>query len=136
MIAPQELKINNLVYVPGTDQIVPITTINMDIGVIVNRSLRMLSFSEIEPIELTEEWMMKFGFEREDTGSVSAQFNIGLNPVTHDYLFSLIWFKDYKNDYELKGFPFYRNGHFTLKYVHQLQNLYFALTGEELTIKE
>ncbi len=28
------------------------------------------------------------------------------------------------------------NWNIKIKYVHQLQNLYFALTGEELTIKE
>jgi hypothetical protein len=31
---------------------------------------------------------------------------------------------------------FYYSKNLNIKYVHQLQNLYFALTGEELTIKE
>lgn len=31
---------------------------------------------------------------------------------------------------------FYRNGHFKIEFVHQLQNLYHSLKGEELTIKE
>ncbi|SHF17689.1 hypothetical protein [Chryseobacterium vrystaatense] len=133
---PEELRIGNLVQTPKTNQNIPVTIINKHVGVCVNDGFVWQGFEEIQPIELNEGWLLKFGFEREDLGLVSAQFNIGLNPVTQDHLFYLIWFKDYKNAYELKGFPFYRNGHFTLKYVHQLQNLYFALTGEELTVNE
>jgi hypothetical protein len=33
-----------------------------------------------------------------------------------------------------RGDFFYRGNHRTLNYVHELQNLYFALTGEELVI--
>ena len=40
-----------------------------------------------------------------------------------------------KNDDGTLKECFYKNGYFIIKYVHQLQNLYFALTGEELTIK-
>jgi hypothetical protein len=88
----------------------------------------------INPIELTEKWLLDFGFKRENRGSVSAQFHIGINPVTHDWLFDIVWLKDMM-DYSLKDYPFYRNGHFELKYVHQLQNLFFALTGTELELK-
>jgi len=81
-----------------------------------------------KPIPLTEEWLFKFGFKTRTTENISVQYFIGENPITGDWLFDIIW---------LKGdeYPFYRNGFFKIKYVHQLQNLYFALTGEELTIK-
>ena len=90
---------------------------------------------DFRPIPLTEEWLLKFGFERHDNGSVSAQFSYGINPVTQDYIIFLIWIKDYENDYQLNGFPFYQNGYFEIKTVHQLQNLYFYLTGKELVLK-
>ena len=72
---------------------------------------------EFIPITLTEEWLLKFGFK-----------------------------KKYKS-YEKCDFTFLQGGFDKLaykltiientpKYVHQLQNLYFALTGEELTFKE
>ena len=132
MIAPKELRMQNLVYVTETDQIVPITAINLDIGVIVNRSLRMLAFTEIEPIELTEEWLLKFGFEIGDDGSSNLLHSYkeafyGDNPVTKDYLLIL------KNT---GGAWFYRNGYFKINTVHQLQNLYYSLCGEELKIIE
>jgi len=92
----------------------------------------MYTCDVVSGIPLTVEWLLKFGFNRHDDGSVSAQFSIGTNPVTKDFMMYLIWIKSSK-DYSLKYFPFYRNGHHIIKYVHQLQNLYFALTGKELT---
>lgn len=68
-----------------------------------------------EPIPLTEEWRIKLGLRNGWTG--------------HFYFYS---FEGSKLE------AFYRtNGSkdIPIKYVHQLQNLYFALTGEELTIK-
>src|SRR5690606_38180140 len=89
----------------------------------------ILDYQAIKPIPLTEEWLLKFGFSRSDKGSVSAQFNLGINPVTNDNMIQLIWLKNLMTTgYSLDGFPFYTNGHFKINYVHQLQNLYFALT--------
>ena len=88
----------------------------------------------VEPILISADWLMNSGLKREDRGSVSAQFHIGINPITHDWLFDLVWLKS-SMDYSLKDYPFYRNGHHELKYVHILQNLYHALTGEELTLE-
>lgn len=70
---------------------------------------------QIKPIPLTEEWLFKFGY---DWISENHFANLG----------HLIWKVEDR---------FYcdKNGVF-LKYVHQLQNLYFALTNEELTIKQ
>ena len=79
-------------------------------------------------IQLTEDWLLRFGFEKRGKTGCSFQYFIGTNPITHDWLFDILW-QD-KQDY-----PFYRNGFHTIKYVHQLQNLYFALTGEELEFK-
>jgi hypothetical protein len=79
--------------------------------------------NEIKPIPLTEEWLIKFGFELCD----NTKYNIWSNEhfVITDILMqgdSFLWF--IKEDESLN-----------LNYVHQLQNLYFALTCEELTIK-
>lgn len=87
--------------------------------------------NEYKYIPLTEKWLLDFGFEKDNKGSVSVQFNYGENPLTHDHMIQLIWLKKLPN-YELEEYPFYRNGHFAVKYVHQLQNLYFALTNNEL----
>jgi hypothetical protein len=79
----------------------------------------------LEPIPLTEEWLLKFGFENRPDG-ICDHWHLGINPITHDWMIEL------KN---LGAGFFYRNGYFNIKYVHQIQNLYFALTNEELTMK-
>lgn len=67
--------------------------------------------------------MLKFGFEKTMAWTYYINLVGGLNLVYYlgEKGFS-IGFKNY-SDFS------------NLEYVHQLQNLYFALTGEELTIK-
>ena len=81
-------------------------------------------------VELTEEWLLKFGFEKDDTG---------VDMFDQDYCewyqieFPIIGVLCQSSD---KSYLFDENTDtLRIKYVHQLQNLYFALTGEELTIK-
>lgn len=70
----------------------------------------------LSPILITEEWLIKFGLEK-DEGDV----------------FHTKWFKCFINPNGILCLVGYENNHQNIKYVHQLQNLYFALTGEELT---
>jgi hypothetical protein len=66
-------------------------------------------------IPLTEEWLLKFGF-RSNNG-YPLKLLCGYIKIRNG-----VWFFKYnKLDIELQ-------------YVHQLQNLYFALTGKELEI--
>ena len=78
--------------------------------------------SLMNPIPLTEEWLLKFGFE-----SMYSNYIIKAG----DYYNSIKqdcgkWIYSYDESdagcYELKE----------IKYVHQLQNLYFALNDKEL----
>jgi hypothetical protein len=79
---------------------------------------------EFCPIPLTEEWLERLGFRKV--------------PVYKGNLSHLQWNKDYNGFFVglqiHEGGLYY--GRMEIKYVHQLQNLYFALTGEELEIKE
>ena len=78
--------------------------------------------NECEPIPLTEEWLLKFGFEKELGWDNMVYFN---NNGMHIYLCENgkeSWL-EYENDIVLKS-------------VHQLQNLYFALTNKELIINK
>lgn len=78
-----------------------------------------------KPIQLTEEWLLKLGFE----------FGIQLQDFTKGkYKFVQLKNKIIYGDFSEVGI-FYFNITTKLLYVHQLQNLYFALTGEELTIE-
>lgn len=69
------------------------------------------------PIPLTEEWLLKFGFNQYGDWYTkdSISVNIKINRTTYD----IDGEEDYINH---------------CAHVHQIQNLYFALTGEELTI--
>jgi hypothetical protein len=91
-------------------------------------------YESFEPIPLTEEWLVRFGFYKRE-GSVCDSFYIGTNPVTKDWMFDIVWLKNMM-DYSYEDYPFYRNGYFKIQYVHHLQNLYFALTGEELKLTD
>jgi hypothetical protein len=78
----------------------------------------------IEPIELTEEWFLKFGFDSLDTSFGKLfEFRTGRYAWLIDNFGSLhLYYSEYENIANVK-------------YVHQLQNLYFALTGQELEVK-
>jgi hypothetical protein len=67
-------------------------------------------------IPLTEEWLLKFGFEKQ-----TAWYRFGKHAINPTIA----------NLYEFKNIPIKE-----IEYVHQLQNLYFALTGEELTLQK
>jgi len=89
---------------------------------IFNSTTGEIPLTSIKPIPLTEEWLLKFGFDlKKGTKYFHKEFN-------RLYL-------DISN-------PIYKhlgnvNGNLKeVEYVHQLQNLYFALTNEELTIKQ
>jgi hypothetical protein len=86
-----------------------------------------------KPIPLTEEWLLKCGFKKfESTGVVGFDYS-DHNEKTFVYdkgRFGIV-------KWGINS-PFFYSNHnlrIELKTVHQLQNLYFALTNEELTWK-
>lgn len=75
-----------------------------------------------KPIPLTNEWLDWLGFEYKEM-YYQSKYLVALNDC-----FMIIQRVD--------GFFYVDAPNNELKHVHQLQNLYFALTGEELTIFE
>jgi hypothetical protein len=71
------------------------------------------------PIPLTQEWLLKSGFQRRQIKDLIC------------YKTNQLELYQYASN-NFKIFFEYADGEVELKYVHQLQNLYFALTGEEL----
>lgn len=87
-------------------------------------------YDEINGIQLTEELLLKLGFKKE-LESDNAIF------YENDFI-SINTYKGYNSTF-LKRNRLLNQQDYSInniKYVHQLQNLYFSLTGEELTIKE
>lgn len=125
-----ELRIGNYVYLvndtpdPITEHLIQIET----------RHLMELEENPylFDPIPLDEEWLERLGFKQ---GGVYGRNDAYKSPCEF-YFMEKYWIKDY-DDYSLKH---YNTGQFInnseIKYVHALQNLYFALTGEELTLQK
>lgn len=101
-------------------------------GAIVNCTFRGYDLDELHPIPLTEEILLKCGFEKE--GSYNYRYN---NLKIHEINLKSCWV-DASNSEHVWYFVFHQAGkmfHIKCKYLHQLQNLYFALTGKELEVK-
>jgi len=126
MIQANELRVGNLVQ--WGEKIVPIKSIHIEsvlknevmVYVEINEKLPhyCLYIAEINPIPLTEEWLVKLG-------AIS-------NSYQDRYEFDVIHIECNKTrgvtELWIERMPH-------IKYIHQLQNLYFALTGQELPIK-
>ncbi len=85
-----------------------------------------------EPIPLTEEWLLKYGFEKDSIHDDyfkpcgEYEIKIVINAFSGSLTNDPSWFISIQTGYGNQPVTIYK------KYVHQLQNLYFALTGEEL----
>jgi len=141
-ITVQELRIGN--YVNTTQGIGVVTSLDRDtkeafrIGVVVKPFKRYtLRNPECTPIELTPEILEKAGFEKGyDNGNPYWLTDIAKRMVF------FIYEKGGRSGISI-GAPEWRDypcnesceeSIVDIKYVHQLQNLIFSLTGEELTI--
>jgi hypothetical protein len=113
MIKANELRIGNLVY-DNLGGILKIKAISLESGL-----------SYIKPIPLTEEWLLKFGLDYTSE---------------KDYYYLAFTIKDllFETASSMDGFTYNLScgNQINIKHVHQLQNIYFCLCGEELTIKE
>ena len=116
MVKSKDLRIGNFVYLfyDENENEQSILKFEFDSG---------WNFDYIKPIPLTEEWLLKFGFKK---GFNDTDMRV---QVTKDCSMS-IWTCDEKDNCIIGD-----DLVLTIQYVHQLQNLYFVLTGEELIIK-
>lgn len=116
----QELRIGNLVIEKG--KIKPMYSIS-------NHNAK--DYSTIKPIPLTEEWLLRFGFVKE------VEYKKKIN-FSRFHLFQINASNSYNDNENEFKVNFYQSKQCVelcrIKHVHQLQNLYFALTGEELTL--
>lgn len=112
---PNELRIGNYVNVPHG---------NIQIDHFIKDGCHFTdgcggTFASLHPIHLTEEWLEKFGFKNFEKDG----FRLKWDEPMEEYSFIIK---------SMQGCEVDCAG---VRYVHQLQNLYFALTGKELEIK-
>lgn len=93
---------------------------------------------KLKPIPLTEEWLLEFGFKKANEKEIYPNSFIK-NNVLRSRLYLRTYYKGgylwgfiTKSKFELTRHHEFYDGK-PIYYVHQLQNLYFALTGKELT---
>lgn len=124
MIKAQELRLGNLVLDYGI--IVPVNHLMLSrlVG-IEDEGKKCINLS---PILITEDWLVKFGFRKCSGSRTYEKFPVQVHFGDDGRLYVTLEF-----DSTVTGSYSYDTD---CEYVHQLQNLYYALTGEELTIKE
>jgi len=121
-----ELRLNN--FVIYEDEIVPVIGMeNNDNGLLVKiDSHNVTDFRNLKPIALTAEWFQRLGFKEAYRSSTRVRFELP-NYCRYDF--------DLSSNKILQGFLFFGN-YIKCNHLHQLQNIYFTLTGEELKIDE
>ncbi len=110
----QELRIGNYLKIIETNQDTEIYLLG--IQHILECEVKGIP-SNYSPIPVSPEWLEKLGFENKHIFKIKGNFSMSKHPYRDDI-------------YHLVG---YANSIIVIEYVHQLQNLFFALTGEELT---
>lgn len=140
MIQANELRIGNLFYpITKIDEVELVEEIafavflidpfgvsayKADIPITQVKSRSEFALKGIAPIPLTEEWLLKFGFSDNTISLNTPDKTLNISAVVKgDYFLFLD---------DMFGGCFDLN---CIQSVHQLQNLYFALTGEELKPK-
>lgn len=120
-----ELRIGSIININGED-----ITPGIGYGVIQDFAQKSKGLSnsyldtlKFTPILITNDWLLNLGFYKVSNGfEIDCNNGIKINSLFTGKPLTL----------EVHGL---RSPLYELKYVHQLQNLYFSLTGVELEIK-
>ena len=125
---PNEVRFKNLVKYKGkvykiaaiTEEYPYLNTTEFGDGVV--------EWGDLEGIELNEEWLINLGFEITYSSNFRLKFD-------HNNRYEFGFDFSHTADKSMEGFRYYGK-YIKAEYVHELQNLFFALTNQELTINE
>lgn len=127
---PEELRIGNKVCSVETDQVGTITCVHNVMGVIINNSIAWIPFDKIKPVEVNEQILISFGFiKRSDKGCDWWQHQSRPDYFWHNFLGGVTYSGYYSGAGSHCGIDMQ-----PLRYAHQLQNFYHALTFKELPL--
>jgi hypothetical protein len=128
MIKTTELRIGNLVLFAQESTVFKVMDIDLNgIGVDDGDERTWIEIDQFEGVPITEELLLKFGFEKNFISPNVERYSVdgfAINSYSNKEDGDYFWLGYYMNSI---------NKH--IEYVHQIQNLYFALTGKELTSK-
>jgi len=119
MISHKEIRVGNIVRMPSSNELIVITA--MDIQDIQSNLKNRL------PVILNQEILLKCGFVNSIENNLMSSYDL-------DKLSIVLPCKLYTD-----GRVYFNSWAIlekSMKYLHQLQNLYFALTGTELPISD
>ena len=140
-----ELRIGNLVFLTSKKEFFKITDISSHNSTLSSK-VYCRSLSEFEPIPITIELLLQFGFKKCKKHSTycDPEYRKKIRNSWNSYIcFNFVddWTLPYSCDikelpstvYDIKenhySFPV---NNLKINYIHQLQNLFFSLTGKEL----
>ncbi len=148
-----ELRIGNLVNLCAFDRPGKVYYLSESrVSIKLDKSRIKTDYNGISPIPLTEQWLVRLGFEKDDghvhIDNPTREYSwikmiLPVNEFTIVYDFqSACTHKDYHQGH--KKILLVGNGgrddegemELNIKYINQLQNIYFALTNKELTIRD
>ena len=142
MIKANELRLGNLVLFNGKQKKITPNDITYQEYWLNRKGTNTNKPEEtIQPIPLTEDWLLKFGFELNESieeDDDNFHYKALWLSIPNKYTFEMSKFigDDNRVREDEKNIELGDNPLPHIKHVHQLQNLYFALTGEELTINK
>lgn len=123
----EEIRIGNLLTINGN--IIEVKGISPHCGdYAINIEDSWVYLKNCEPILLSEEWLVKAGFEERKIDRYMFY------ELRHRNL--IFNFNDDQMSLGVHGFANIEWSESNIVYVHQLQNIYFALTGQELILKQ
>lgn len=162
MIDPKELRLGNLVNVQlNYDEV---SYDECEVEQITDKYLHHTlpagggtntEWEKVEPIPITEEWLERLGFRLDSESNWRCAYN-QISRIDRLYVQSIFAAYEENNmkidvvldpeslkirrvgihGFAYSGMSGVSGSPIDLKYVHQLMNLYYSLTGEELTVKE
>lgn len=131
-----ELRVGNLIQYNEGDVCKVVGIHKFGIDVEFPEEFTYMEYDQFSPIPLTEEWLLNFGFAK-GFNTLFKQINSFGRQVTVSIEFNgmddiAIWTTENDGTEDETNSTF--NIESNLKHVHQLQNLHFALLGEELNL--
>ena len=133
MIKANEIRVGNWLNDPR-----PLTEFNKkyvnnpDNGYFIATARDIQFAEEFEPITLTEEILLKCGFKKTEEYYAADEENVDVYTIG---CFDIAFIdNEYKLWISIDEDSYYNFAWTEIKYLHQLQNLYFSLTGQELEV--
>lgn len=139
----KELRIGNYIKTPS-GKILQVRDISIDLitlkGDMVNGNLQKFIPEDISPVPLTEELLLRLGCRSKITSTYNIDIGRGrflsISDIGTPNAFIHLCYKD-RDSLKIKDMITLYNWDYDKEiYLHQFQNLYFSLTGQDLILAD